>query len=70
MTVKELIQKLSELDPDLHVFTHGYEGGFNDIEISEPKDISLNVHEHWWYGKHEEAILTRDHSQIVKGIVL
>jgi len=32
MTVKELIKHLSELDPELPVFTYGYEGGYNDLE--------------------------------------
>ncbi len=29
MTVKELIEQLIQLDPDLHVFTQGYEGGYD-----------------------------------------
>jgi hypothetical protein len=43
MTVKELIEKLSELDQELHVFIPGYEGGYNYAEISEVKNICLNV---------------------------
>ena len=31
MTVKELIEQLQTLDPDLHVFTNGYEGGYEDV---------------------------------------
>ena len=30
MTVKELIEQLQQLDPDLHVFVRGYEGGYDD----------------------------------------
>ena len=37
MTVKELIEQLQTLDPDLHVFVQGYEGGYNDID--EDHDI-------------------------------
>ena len=75
MTVKELIEQLQQLDPDLHVFTSGYEAGFEDVEISEIKDIALNVHEEWYYGKHEDANDTYYVSDklkytIVKGIIL
>jgi hypothetical protein len=33
MTVKELIEQLQQLDPDLRVFTRGYEGGYEDADI-------------------------------------
>ena len=74
MTVKELIEQLSELDPELHVFVNGYEGGFHYADISEPKNISLNWHTEWYYGPHEltESIREefRPQYQQVKGIVL
>lgn len=74
MTVKQLIEQLQQLDPELHVFVHGYEGGYNDVTISEEKEIALNVHEEWYYGNHEDVnySLIEDKSQytIVKGIVL
>ena len=53
MTVKELIEKLQTLDPDLHVFVSGYEGGYEDVGISPIKEIALNYHTEWYYGKHE-----------------
>lgn len=76
MTVKELIEKLSELDPELHVFVHGYEGGYAKVkDISEEQEFALNVHGEWYYGPHE---LTRNGTfvpdkskyEIVNGIVL
>lgn len=74
MTVKELIQKLSELDPELHVFTHGYEGGYSDVSDEFRQEIiALNYHEEWYYGKHEAIrFIKKDKSkyQIVKGIIL
>lgn len=72
MTIKELIQQLQQLDPDLHVFVHGYEGGYDDVTISEEKEIALNVNEEWYYGSHEDAKDTPNPSMhvIVKGIVL
>jgi hypothetical protein len=75
MTVKELIEQLQQLDPDLHVFTAGYEGGYNDVYIGEEMEIALDVHEEWYYGKHEDAsteyhVPDKSKFKIVKGIVL
>lgn len=75
MTVKELIEKLSELDPELHVFVNGYEGGFHYVDkITGPQDFSLNWNDEWYYGPHEltESIGEEYRSQYeqVKGIIL
>ncbi len=74
MTVKELIEKLYQLDPDLRVFTYGYEGGYNDLEkILQEDEMALNVHNEWYYGKHDLVSLIREDKSkftIVKGIVL
>jgi hypothetical protein len=71
MIVKELIEQLQQLDPELYVFVDGYEGGYDDIAISEVKDIALNVNKEWWYGQHDN--INDDKfidAKIVKGIVL
>jgi len=75
MTVKQLIEQLQQLDPDLYVFTAGYEGGYNDVYVGEEMEIALNVHEEWYYGKHEDAsteyyVPDKSKFKIVKGIVL
>jgi hypothetical protein len=71
MTVKELIEKLQQLDPELHVFVDGYEGGYDDVAISEVKDIALDIHKEWYYGKHDNADDDRFiDAIIVKGIIL
>ena len=75
MTVKELIEQLQTLDPDLHVFTTGYEGGFEDVvQVGNVKEFALNYHTQWYYGPHIEAdysILGPSHSfEIVKGVIL
>jgi hypothetical protein len=76
MTVKELIEQLQQLDPDLHVFTSGYEGGFDDVYVGKDiMEIALDVHEEWYYGKHDSADNTyyvpdKSKHTIVKGIVL
>ena len=57
MTVAELIEALSKLDPTLRVVTNAYEGGYDDVksESLNPFVLALNVNdpEHWWYGPHE-----------------
>ena len=72
MTVKELIEQLQTLDPDLRVFTSGYEGGYEDAgPISDIKEIALEYNTDWWYGPHVEAQPEhRDSYTIVKGVVL
>jgi len=75
MTVKELIEQLQKLDPDIHVMTPGYEGGYRYSLISEVYDIALNVHTQWYYGPHEDvndtySVPDKSQYQIVKAIVL
>ena len=76
MTVKELIEQLQQLDPDLHVFTQGYEGGYEDVYVGkEVMKIALDVHSEWWYGPHESTsniydIPNKSKFKIVKGIIL
>ena len=74
MKVKQLIEVLSQLDPDLMVVVAGYEGGVNEVDKSELCDIELNVNDEWYYGKHEmlaEGDKPRNKdSTIVKGVRL
>ncbi len=53
MLVKELIEKLKELDPTLRVVADGYEGGLNDIIGFETVQLKLFQNEEWYYGCHE-----------------
>jgi len=79
MTIKELIETLSTLDPELRVVTRGYEGGYDDIAWPVGKDspnvidLALHVNPAWYYGNHERV--SKDHQygeniQVVKAIVL
>jgi hypothetical protein len=54
MTVRELIDFLAALDPDLSVFVDGYEGG---MTIPKPRtvDVALNVNTSSYCGEHEEV---------------
>jgi hypothetical protein len=79
-TVGELIEELNKLDPSTRVFTKGYEGGWDDVELPTKgfriHDISLFVkkEEEWWYGRHEKTqeILEEDRHkyEIVKGVLV
>jgi hypothetical protein len=54
MTVQQLIDQLQKLDPNLRVFTKGYEGGYEDIDLpSTVREFKLNYHTEWYYGPHE-----------------
>ena len=77
MKVKELIEQLQSLDPELEVFAHGYEGGYENITfVSEPQDFILNWHTEWYYGPHEKLkeigynVELKEQHKIVKGIIL
>ena len=74
MKVKELIELLSLLDPELMVVRSGYEGGVDEIKKIKIYDIELNVNTEWYYGKHEvlqkgDEPQNKD-STIVKGVRL
>ena len=55
MTVEELINALQQFDPKLRVIMRGYEGGLDDIGSLQGVQAALNVHDAWYYGKHELA---------------
>ena len=56
MKVKELIEKLQAIDPELMVVTNGYEGGANEVDEIRVVDLALNVHKEWYYGDHEPVV--------------
>lgn len=77
MKVKELIEQLQSLDPELEVFIPGYEAGYENITfVSEPQDFVLNWHTDWYYGPHEKLneigyhVELKEQHKIVKGILL
>lgn len=53
MKVKELIESLQRQDQDARVVIRGYEGGVDDVSGSDAVTIAVDVHEEWYYGKHE-----------------
>ena len=78
MKIKELIESLSQLDPNLRVMTRGYEDGYDvswPINKESPNvvDMALNVNSEWYYGSH--SMVSKNHQygedvEIVKAIVL
>jgi hypothetical protein len=74
MKVKELIELLSQMNPELLVVVAGYEGGVDEIDKFEMCDIELNVNTEWYYGKHEILAEgdkpTNKDSTIVRGVRL
>jgi hypothetical protein len=58
MKVSELIEKLQQFDPEMLVMVEGYEGGIASPSKPYQTPIRLNVHEEWYYGKHEVAHVT------------
>ena len=54
MKVKELIEKLQALDPELMVVRPGYEGGVTEVDHITAIEVALNVNTEWYYGEHEQ----------------
>ena len=53
MTVQELIDQLSQLDPNTLIMIDGYEGGISEIKSIDDAPIVLNYNSEPWYGPHE-----------------
>ena len=53
MKVKDLIEKLQAVDPELMVVRDGYEGGVTEVVYVVVEGVALNVNEVWYYGEHE-----------------
>lgn len=71
MTIKELIAQLQQYPSTHRVIINGYEGGFNDVAIVQPKRIALDVNTDLYYGDHEEFDSSEhDPSQLTHAILL
>jgi hypothetical protein len=79
MIVKELIEYLQTIDPELKVFVKGYEAGYNDANTVNHEELVLNVHSVWYYGKHDllkymekkDKILNKESEhKSIKGIII
>lgn len=59
MKVKELIEKLQQLDPEAVVVHEGYEDGYNVVSDRYPLETTvyprIGNEDHWWCGDYEEV---------------
>ncbi len=55
MTVRELIERLSQYPPELRVMVDGYENGFCDLEAVGEQEVVLNQYDKWYFGPHALA---------------
>lgn len=57
MTVKELIEKLSQEDPNMRVVIQGYEQGYDEVHLVEHTHIVRNMDNDkpWWDGEFNET---------------
>ena len=57
MTVRELIKKLSVLDPNAVVMVRGYEYGLCDLDANSPRKARFHefVYDEDWAGPNEEC---------------
>lgn len=72
MKVKQLIDKLSSLDPDMDVYIQGYEDGLEDLENIGLYGVIRDLNDtksFWWVGAHEydsggktSLVITRNNS--------
>jgi hypothetical protein len=53
MKVKELIEKLQAVDPELMVVRDGYEGGVCEVMDFSTQTVALKANTAWYYGDHE-----------------
>ena len=69
MKVKELIEKLQQLDQDAVVVHHGYEDGYNEVPDYLPREATVfprykeEEDDHWWNGNYEEIPDWDDYSK-------
>lgn len=71
MKVKELIQKLSEFDPEMRVVVDGYECGYDETDKIMSVRVKPNskAKEKNWEGEFE-FVMTKDRSQQTELAVL
>lgn len=75
MTVKELIQKLSEYDPNMTVVVDGYEDGYDDPSVFTTEIV---LDSNWdgkgkrtpWSGRHEYNSVHDDDGSGIKAVVV
>lgn len=70
MKIKELIEQLQQFDPEMLVMVEGYEGGIASPSKPYQTPIRLNVHEEWYYGKHEVHHVTDQYEPNAMAVII
>ena len=70
MKVKDLIEHLKLINPELMVVRPGYEGGVTEISHVTIIVAALNVNEEWYYGEHEQVDSHKEHKGAERATVL
>lgn len=61
MNVKQLIEELQKLDPEIMVIVDGYEGGYDEVLTISIKPIQLNKYvDSSYFGNHGEPWLDEE----------
>lgn len=58
MNVRELIEALSQFDPEMRVMVDGYDEGYHDVKPNNLHIVSVKLNrwpETTWNGPHDEA---------------
>ena len=53
MKIKQLLEKLNGLDPELEIYLKGYGGGVVELRTVAEVEVAKNYNVDWWYGPHE-----------------
>jgi len=53
LKIKQLLEKLNGLDPELEIYLKGYEGGVVELRTVAEVEVAKNYNVDWWYGPHE-----------------
>lgn len=65
MTIRELIEKLKEFDPDLEAVVSGYEEGYDPIKIVSVVSVEKSTRNEHIYGTYTHAILGQKPRKVV-----
>lgn len=55
MTVRELINRLNNEDPDMLVLVDGYESGYDEINSINIENVSGPKKTDWWDGEYDKC---------------
>lgn len=57
MKVRELMNILRKLDPDMRVMVNGFEAGYDDVGYCGVEEMALDIYDDEMHGRHERSEL-------------